>query len=131
MNNLAGGVIQAYGANTYAYAVTPRVWRFTDADGSVHDVRVTGSLHANSGDALLAAALAGLGVIYEPDFMLDAALRAGTLKRLLPDHIGQGGEIWAVYPSRRHLSLKVRLFVAHVAQAFGAGLPPGSQDPRS
>jgi DNA-binding transcriptional LysR family regulator len=38
--------------------------------------------------------------------------------RLLPDYDGASGEIWAVYPSRRHLSLKVRLFVEHVAQAF-------------
>jgi len=115
-----------HNALTYAYAVTPRLWRFTGPDGSVHDVRVTGSLHANSGDALLAAALAGLGVVNEPDFMLDAALTAGRLQRLLPDHTGQGGEIWAVYPSRRHLSLKVRLFVDHVAQAFGTGAVPGA-----
>lgn len=111
---------------TYAYAATPRAWRFTGPDGSVHDVRVTGSLHANSGDALLAAALAGLGVVNEPDFMLDAALATGGLQRLLPDYAAQGGDIWAVYPSRRHLSLKVRLFVNHVAQAFGMAVTPGS-----
>lgn len=110
-----------HNALTYAYAATPRLWRFTGADGAVHDVRVNGSLHANSGDALLAAALAGLGVVNEPDFMLGAALAAGRLQRLLADHEGQGGDIWAVYPSRRHLSLKVRLFVDHIAQAFADG----------
>lgn len=110
-----------HNALTYAYAATPRLWRFTGADGAVHDVRVGGSLHANSGDALLAAALAGLGVVYEPDFMLGAALAAGRLQPLLTDYAAQGGDIWAVYPSRRHLSLKVRLFVDHIAQAFAAG----------
>ena len=109
-----------HNALTYAYSATPRVWRFTDATGTVHDVRVTGNLHANSGDALRAAAIAGLGILYEPDFLLDSALRTGQLVRLLPDYTGAGGEIWAVYPSRRHLSLKVRLFVDHIAAAFGA-----------
>lgn len=119
--------IAQHNALTYAYAATPRLWHFRGPDGSVHDVRVAGSLHANSGDALLAAATAGLGVINEPDFMLDAALADGRLQRLLPDYAGVDGDIWAVYPSRRHLSLKLRLFVDHIAQAFGTELatPPG------
>jgi DNA-binding transcriptional LysR family regulator len=37
---------------------------------------------------------------------------------VLPEYTGATGDIWAVYPSHRHLSLKVRLFVEHVAQAF-------------
>lgn len=105
---------------TYAYSATPRVWRFTGPDRAVHDVRVGGNLHANSGDALRAAAMEGMGIINEPDFLLDAALRAGRLVRLLPEFVGAGGDIWAVYPSRRHLSLKVRLFVDHIAAAFAA-----------
>jgi DNA-binding transcriptional LysR family regulator len=107
-----------HNALTYAYSAAPRVWRFHDVAGSAHDVRVAGNLHANSGDALRAAAIAGLGILYEPDFLLASALRAGQLVRLLPDFTGAGGEIWAVYPSRRHLSLKVRLFVDHIAAVF-------------
>ncbi|MDH5207316.1 MAG: LysR family transcriptional regulator [Burkholderiaceae bacterium] len=108
-----------HNALTYAYAASPRLWRFTDAAGSVQEVRVAGTLHANSGDALRAAAIAGLGVICEPDFLLESAIRRGQLTRLLPGYTGGGGDIWAVYPSRRHLSLKVRLFVDHIAAAFG------------
>jgi DNA-binding transcriptional LysR family regulator len=108
----------AHNALTYAYASTPRLWRFTDAAGGEHEVRVAGALHANSGDALRAAAVAGLGVVYEPDFLLADALAQGQLVRLLPAYTGGIREIWAVYPSRRHLSLKVRLFVEHIAQGF-------------
>jgi DNA-binding transcriptional LysR family regulator len=39
---------------------------------------------------------------------------------VLPDYSAGGGDIWAVYPSRRHLSLKVRLFVDHIARAYAA-----------
>jgi DNA-binding transcriptional LysR family regulator len=107
-------------ALTYAYSATPRVWRFTDTAGTLHEVRVAGSLHANSGDALRSAAEAGLGVICEPDFLVNNSLRAGRLVPLLSEFQGMGGEIWAVYPSRRHLSLKVRLFVDHIAATFGS-----------
>lgn len=107
-------------ALTYAYSSAPRLWRFTDAAGRAHEVRVSGNLHANSGDALRSAAIRGLGVINEPDFLLGEALERGDLVRILPEFQASGGDIWAVYPSRRHLSLKVRLFVDHVARAFAA-----------
>lgn len=110
--------LAAHDALTYAYSSTPRLWRFTEADGRVREVRVAGKLHANSGEALRSAAMAGLGLIYEPDFLVAEALQRGQLVRVLPEYEGTRGDIWAVYPSRRHLSLKVRLFVGHVAQAF-------------
>jgi DNA-binding transcriptional LysR family regulator len=50
--------------------------------------------------------------------MLKAALDARLITRVLPDYQGLSGDIWAVYPSRRHLSAKVRLFVEHLAQLF-------------
>jgi DNA-binding transcriptional LysR family regulator len=103
---------------TYAYASAPRLWVFTDRKGQAHEVRVAGTLHANSGDALRSAAIGGLGIIYEPEFLLQDALRQGHLVRLLPEYEGFRGDIWAVYPSRRHLSLKVRLFVDHIAAVF-------------
>jgi DNA-binding transcriptional LysR family regulator len=107
-----------FNALTYAYASAPRVWRFADAAGNQHEVRVGGSLHSNSGDALRSAAIEGLGIVYEPGFLLGDALRFGKLVPLLPEYKGVGGEIWAVYPSRRHLSMKVRLFVDHLARLF-------------
>lgn len=112
--------LASFNALTYAYASAPRLWRFTDRQNQVQEVRVGGSLHANSGDALRSAAIRGLGIINEPDFLLREALDRGELVRILPDYEAGGGEIWAVYPSRRHLSLKVRLFVDHIARTFAA-----------
>jgi DNA-binding transcriptional LysR family regulator len=103
---------------TYAYAPNARTWQLLDATGAVHEVRAGGSLHANSGDMLVAAAVAGLGIVCEPDFLLGPELQAGRLVPLLPGYFGRRADIWAVYPSRRHLSVKVRLFVDHVAAFF-------------
>ena len=117
---LAPADLGRFNALTYAYATTPRQWRFTDQRGQVHEVRVNGTLHANGGDALRSVAVSGLGIINEPDFLLQDAVQRGELVRLLPDFESGGGQIWAVYPSRRHLSLKVRLFVDHMARVFAA-----------
>jgi len=102
---------------TYAYAPTAQ-WQFFDAAGAVHEIRAGGSLHANSGDMLIAASVAGLGIVYEPDFMVAPELAAGRLVRVMPEYHGRRADIWAVYPSRRHLSVKVRRFVDHVAACF-------------
>lgn len=113
--------LAAHNVLTYAYTAAPRTWRFTDSKGQLHDVRVTGSLHANSGDTLVAAAIAGLGIVCEPDFVVDDAVADGRLQRVLPAFDAMHGDIWAVYPSHRHLSLKVRLFVDHIGHWFSAG----------
>lgn len=111
--------LAAHPALMYANSPNPRVWTLVGRQGEVHEVRVSGPLLSNSGDLSVAAAIAGLGLIFEPDFMVRPALDSGQLVRVLPDYESAPGEIWAVYPSRRHLSAKVRLFVDHIARQFG------------
>jgi DNA-binding transcriptional LysR family regulator len=107
-------------AITYAYSAAPRIWQLRDAAGTTHEVRVQGALHSNSGDLAIGAAIGGLGIVFEPQFVLAPALARGELLRVLPDCRGPALDVWAVYPSRRHLSAKVRLFVAHLAQVFAS-----------
>jgi DNA-binding transcriptional LysR family regulator len=108
---------------TYAYSRSPRQWLLRATDGALSEVRAQGSLHANNGAVLVAAAQAGQGIVLETDFHVAAALDNGSLVRVLPEYDGGGGDIWAVYPSRRHLSAKVRLFVEHLIQVFAAAAP--------
>ncbi len=112
--------LAAHAVITYAYSPNPRVWRLVDRTGRQEEVRVGGPLHSNSGDLAVAAAIAGLGIVFEPDFIVAPALAAGSLVRVLPEYKSAPGDIWAIYPSRRHLSAKVRLFVDHFAQQFAA-----------
>lgn len=102
----------------YANLPNRRAWRLTDRQGRHHEVRVAGPLQSNAGDLIVAAAIAGMGVIFEPDFVVKPALDAGLLTRVLPEFDHVPGDIWAVYPSRRQLSAKVRLFIDHIAQQF-------------
>ena len=65
-----------------------------------------------------AAAVAGLGFSILPDFIAAADIAAGRLLPLLDDRIAKGAGIYAVYPHRRYLPAKVRVFVDFLAHWF-------------
>jgi DNA-binding transcriptional LysR family regulator len=104
---------------TYEYLPLRNTWRFVDRAGAEHAVRVAGPVHANNGDLLAAAAIEGIGIAMEPDFIVAADLAAGRLVRVLADYAPAPTGVYAVYPSRRHLSAKVRSFVDFLAERFG------------
>ena len=86
------------------------------------DERITRKHYAHLAPSYVAEtireAVAGLGIVCEPDFLVGEAVADGRLTRVLQGFEAAVGEIWAVYPSHRHLSLKVRLFVDHVRRWF-------------
>jgi DNA-binding transcriptional LysR family regulator len=106
---------------TYEYLSPRGLWRFRDAAGAEHAVRVSGRLHANSGELLAEAAARHAGVAFEPAFIVGADVRAGRLVPLLQDFAVPPLPIYAIYPSRKHLSAKVRLFVEYLVQRFAHG----------
>jgi DNA-binding transcriptional LysR family regulator len=103
---------------TYEYVSTRHVWRFRDRAGTEHAVRVAGSLHSNNGDLLAEAAAQGAGIVFEPAFIVGPEVRAGRLVPLLQDYVTPPVPIYALYPSRKHLSAKVRRFVDFLAERF-------------
>ena len=103
---------------SYEYARERNTWRFFDGDGNAHDVRIAGPAHANNGHMLCALAVAGMGIGFEPDFIVAPEVRAGRLVPLLPDYTPPVIDIYAAYPSRRHLSAKVRAFVDFLVARF-------------
>lgn len=111
----------------YTYAATGDEWQITDRRGKVHPVKVDCRMHTNNGDTARAAALAGQGVIWQPTFLIGGDLRAGTLVRVLPDYRLPEIDILALYPSRRHVSARVRVMIDFLVDAF-AGVPPWDRD---
>ena len=81
-------------------------------------MRITGPLQANNGRFLEALAVAGMGICYEPDFIVGPDVRAGKLQPLLRGFAPPATSIYVVYPSRRHLSAKVRAFADFLAERF-------------
>ncbi|PHV07223.1 LysR family transcriptional regulator [Janthinobacterium sp. BJB412] len=107
----------------YRYAASADEWQFSDAAGRPHPVTVRCVMHTNNGDTARAAALDGLGVIWQPSFLVGADVRAGRLVQLLPDYRLPDIDVQAVYPSRRQLGAKVRVMIDFLVAEF-AGVPP-------
>jgi DNA-binding transcriptional LysR family regulator len=102
---------------TYEYALRD-TWTFRDGAGRERDVRVGGSLNSNNGDLNAAAAMHGVGIALEPDFIVGTHLKSGNLVPVLDAFKAPVTPIYAVYPSRRFLPLKIRTFVDFLVERF-------------
>lgn len=95
-------------------------WRIGEETVSVRPAVVL-----NTGEALRAAALNGLGLVALPDWIVPDVLATGQLVRLFPTHAAPASGIYSVYPTHRLLAPLVRLFVDHVVAGLRArGIPP-------
>ena len=108
------------------------LWRFQGPDGPV-EARVTGPLFANDGEALAAAAVAGMGLVLLPEWLVGPDIREGRLRVVLPDFraVPDDSPLYAIYPHQRHLPLKVRAFIDFLVDRFGPGYDWGAgREPR-
>ncbi len=101
----------------YHYSPSGDEVRFQGPEGDI-DVRLRGGLRANNGHVLNAAALAGQGIVMQPDFLAEPHLAAGRLVRILPDYALDEIGIFAVYTSRSHLAPKVRSFIDYLIECM-------------
>ncbi len=93
-------------------------WPFRGDEDDTVSVSVSGPIEVNSPMAARAAAVAGLGFSLLPDFIAAPEIASGRLLPVLDDRILSGGGIFAVYPHRRYLPAKVRVFVDFLVQWF-------------
>jgi DNA-binding transcriptional LysR family regulator len=85
-------------------------WSFVENNKN-QTIKVSGNWRCNSGPALLDAALRGIGLVQLPDYYVVEHLQKGRLISVLDKYRQADSAVWAVYPSNRHLSPKVRLLV--------------------
>jgi DNA-binding transcriptional LysR family regulator len=95
-------------------------WQFKGDSGDAMSVPVSGPIEVNSPMTARAAAVAGLGFSILPDFIAAPEIKSGLLVSALDDRILSGAGIFVVYPHRRYLPAKVRVFVDFLAQWFKA-----------
>ncbi|MGY3452057.1 LysR family transcriptional regulator [Bradyrhizobium sp. USDA 4353] len=100
-------------------AVSSGDWSLTDSRGQTHMIDGPVRLASNNMQMLLSAALTGAGVAYGPSFVFGPSIASGTLVALLEDHGTSDLAIHAVYPSKRHTSLKLRRFVDFLSFQLG------------
>ena len=101
----------------YAYLSTGNEWIF-QGKGEEIRVKVSGTLRANNGEAIRQAVMADLGIAASPVWLIQDDLKSGKVQEILGEFAPASGEINAVYPSGRHVSVKVRAFTEFLKAEF-------------
>lgn len=99
-------------------------YRLTRKDGETISVPVSWRFHTNETAVLRRAALSGAGIAMLPTYYLGDDLRSGRLVHLLPDHEPDVLGIHAIYLSRQHQPLALRLLVDFLAARFAGEMAP-------
>lgn len=84
------------------------------------ETRLRTVLACNNMEAIFGATVRGLGIACMPDFLVREALADGRLQSVLDEQVSGGGQFRALWPSSRHLSPKVRVFVDHLDEQLSA-----------
>jgi len=93
------------------------------ADALEEEVPVTGTLRADDSEPLRDAAVAGLGVVLLPTWLVGEDIKTGRLRQLLPEWSSaiapKPGGIYGVFPPHRMVPPKVRAFLDFAQKRFG------------
>jgi len=102
----------------HALKAPTNTWTFQDPKGTPRSVRVGGTIRANFGEPLRHAALLGHGISMHPTYMVADDIRQGRLEIVLPSYRPTGLDVYAVFPSRRNLPMRVRTFLDFLKEWF-------------
>ena len=102
---------------SYTYWTEKAEWSFTGPNGEA-SVHIEPLIHTNNGDTCRAAALDHHGIILQPDFLIGADLQRGELVEVMRDYRSIELGIYAVYPSRKHLPVRMRRLLDFLAESF-------------
>lgn len=94
-------------------------WRYSDPQGAPRVVHMRAAMRSTNGGYLRDAAIAGLGIVMQPSFILHDAVRQGLLVPVLCDHRWPTVAIHVVYPQTRHLSARARAFIDTLRARLG------------
>ncbi|MFM0368058.1 LysR family transcriptional regulator [Paraburkholderia aspalathi] len=92
-------------------------WDFV-VDGVSKGVEVSGPLRANNGELVRDAAVAGLGIVRLPDFIVAEAVGSGLLVTVLEEFLPSATTVYAVYPQHRQSSVSIRVFVEFLRESL-------------
>jgi DNA-binding transcriptional LysR family regulator len=97
-------------------------WRLTAPNGKEIKTKIDPYLKASTGEFLREAAVAGLGIIQVPTFIVHNEIERGQLIPIFQEYQVPTIQAYAIYPQTRHLSRRVRAFVDFLVHRF-AGTP--------
>jgi DNA-binding transcriptional LysR family regulator len=96
-----------------------RGWAFL-IDGTVTHLRPGGPLDCSDGQVLHDWCLQGLGIAWRSTWEVEAEIASGRLVEVLAGYAAPPNGIYAVFPQRRHLALRVRLWIDFLKHHYGS-----------
>jgi len=93
-------------------------WRFIDGDRTI-TLHPQGRFKADNGVALVAAAIAGLGIAALPDFLVEEHLASGALVEVMTRYPPPQAGIYVVRPPGQHPARKIRVLTELLIERFG------------
>ena len=100
----------------YSNLKIPAIWHFNDLNGDSVQVEVPHRVQCNSANLEVSLAMAGHGIIRVPEFYVEQQVKDGLLVPLFTEYGHHKIDVYVVYPSRKHLSSKVRAFIDFVSE---------------
>ncbi|WP_406734194.1 LysR family transcriptional regulator [Vibrio scophthalmi] len=100
----------------YSNHKQPYVWNYIDHDGSLLRIEVSGVMTTNSPEMSLSLSTLGQGICRLPEALVLDSIERGELVELFTDFPVHKIEMCLVYPSRKHMSTKVRRFIDLVVE---------------
>jgi DNA-binding transcriptional LysR family regulator len=94
-----------------------RGWTFRD-HGKIVTMKVGGNMVCNDGAVLHDWAMAGRGLAWRSMWEVSSEIEAGLLVPVLEQYAAPGNDIYAVFAQRRHLPLRIRVFVDFLRHAY-------------
>ena len=95
-----------------------RGWAFT-VDGELIHLRPSGPLDCSDGQVLHEWCLRGLGLAWRSTWEVEQDVAAGRLQVVLEEFAAPPNGIFAVFPQRKHLPLRVRLWIDFIKHSYG------------
>ena len=97
-----------------------RGWAFKHSDGEVIYLKPAGPLDCSDGQVLHDWCLAGYGIAWRSTWEVESEIAAGQLVAVLEDYAAPPNGIYAVFPQRKHLPLRVRLWIDFLKECYGS-----------
>ncbi|MEH6557340.1 MAG: LysR family transcriptional regulator [Oceanicoccus sp.] len=110
---------------TYSYSSNADTWQFDtiNQDSQNHKIKVKGNYRVNNSASLKKALIAGMGVARLPTFVTGDSIKKGELVALFQDYTMPHKSLYAVYPERQYLPIKVRVFLDLLIKHLGTDVP--------
>ncbi len=104
-------------------AANQEYWTMVGPDGTVN-IKPEATIKTNSSEVVREAVLSGLGIAFRSTWDVGPELANGSLKLVLPHYRGTSNVgVYAIYPSRKYLPTKVRVFLDFLTSLYGGSDP--------